>query len=96
MNVDNHITKQSQISDSPYYVLATDTFLSDWGPATGKDNVLVFVAKNRQQASIIKIRLQARDEMKRVRINVTKPRLSESWYVQLFTEETYLSWYKEV
>ena len=94
--IDNHITKQSQIPGSPYYVLATDTFLSDWGPATGKDNVLVFVAKNRQQADMIKDRLQARDEMKRVRINATKPRLSESWYVQLFTEKTHPSWYKEV
>jgi len=94
--VDNHITKQSQIPDSPYYVLATDTFLSGWGHSKSKDDVLVFVAKDFQQAERIESVLRARGEMKRVRINTTKPRLSESWYVQLFTEETYPSWYKEV
>ena len=91
-----HITKRSEIPNSPYYVLATDTFMSSWGRARGKDNVLIFVAKDFRQANIVKDRLQARDEMKRVRINVTKPRLSESWYVQLFTEETHPNWYKEV
>src|SRR5512138_452847 len=70
------ITSQSQIPDAPYYVLANDSFLSNWGTAAGKTNTVILPCKSYDEAEIVAANAKARSEMRRVRIAYLKPKLS--------------------
>jgi len=93
--MNKHITKVGEIPDSPYYVVCTDTFMSGWGQARDKDNVLIFTAGGYATAVKLRDKLLSRSEMKRVRINSTKPRIKSHWFAQVFIPEKNPLWYKE-
>jgi len=92
--MDNHITEAREIPKSPLYVVATDNFMSNWGHARGCDNVLIFTADCATTAYRLEFKLNSRNEMRRVRINMSKPRIKPHWYAQLFTPETHPAWYE--
>lgn len=91
----NHITKQSQILDAPYYITCIDTFMSGWGRAEGKSNKIIFVCKNKDQAYAVESNCEYRDEIKYVRWIEHKPAISPNQYTQLITDEIYQNWYKQ-
>lgn len=59
---------------SRYYVRMTDKFMSGWGRAEGKINVLVVECDTWEQAAAIEKAAHERREMRRVQICSTPPR----------------------
>lgn len=57
-----------------FYVRMTDKFMSGWGPARGKSNVLVVECETLAQAEAIEAAARRRSEMKRVALCSTKPK----------------------
>lgn len=56
------------------YVRMTDKFMSGWGPAKGKKNVLVVACDTLEQAEKIEQAARRRSEMKYVQLCLEKPR----------------------
>lgn len=56
-----------------YYVRMTDKFMSGWGDARGKTNILVIECETLKQAIAIEQAARRRSEMRRVNV-VNKPR----------------------
>lgn len=69
----------------PFYVTATDSFMSGWGCAEGLINKVVIGCNNWSEVSIVKRALHERNEMKYVNVT-TNPRYSPSRYL--------VSWYR--
>ena len=67
------ITTQQEIPDARFYVVAHDTFMSGWGPATGKDNYVILPCNNRVEAQVVEENARSRSEMADVQITDTKP-----------------------
>lgn len=57
-----------------FYVTATDSFMSGWGPVENMRNVVVFCASSRADAEVAAQNLRDRPEMKRVSISSAPPR----------------------
>lgn len=81
------------IPDAPYYVVTEDSFMSGWGPARGKVNVIVLPCDNYAEALIVEQNALNRRDQKRVRINTTKPRARRHWLISLHTRDDYDAWY---
>ena len=56
------------------YVRMTDSFMSGWGPARDKTNVVVVACDDWRQAEAIEQAARRRPEMKRVQIVSDKPK----------------------
>jgi hypothetical protein len=76
-----------------FFVVAVDRFMSGWGLASGKRNVIVFKCETYAEAERIELRLRARSEMSRVRVNSTPYRAKRGDLVSLKTKATAPSWY---
>ena len=77
------------------YVCATDSYMSGWGPASGKNNRLIFVCDTPEEADAVRGNCEARSEFKRVTWNAKKPSLNNSRnFYQVKTKEDYPNWYK--
>lgn len=59
---------------SKVYVRMTDKFLSGWGAATGKQNVMVVECDSWEQAEAIEKAANKRGEMRRVACCLHKPK----------------------
>ncbi len=70
----NPTVRASEIPEADYYVTATDTFMSGWGGAEGKRNIVVGLARSFKEAEVIADNLRARSEMRRVSISRSRPR----------------------
>jgi hypothetical protein len=57
-----------------YYVRMTDKFMSGWGEAQGKSNVVVVECPTIEQAEQIERAAKRRSEMRRVEICLSKPK----------------------
>lgn len=69
----------------PYYVTATDTFMSGWGCAEGKINKVVIGCDTWDEVIAVKRALRERSEMKYIRDIKQTPVYSPSRYL--------ISWY---
>lgn len=87
------ITSTTQIPAAPYYVVTEDSFMSGWGPARGKVNVIILPCATYDEALIVEQNAKARGDQKRVRINATRPRIRPHWLVSLHTRDDYDAWY---
>lgn len=85
---------QDAIPSAPFYVVTEDSFMSGWGMAQGKTNVLVFPCASYSEARIVADNARARSDQKRVRINATKPRRRSHWLLQVKDRDDYGSWYE--
>lgn len=56
---------------SKYYVTMKDTFMSDWGPAEGKDNILVLHCDTKEEAEIVAENARNRGDQINIRIRDT-------------------------
>ena len=80
------------------YVIMVDTFMSGWGKAEGKDNVLIFECDSEEEAKIVHDNALARGDMEKVKILKRLPILGldeQKMYVQHINKCVYPSWYKE-
>jgi hypothetical protein len=82
------------IPDAPFYVLTEDSFMSGWGPAKNKVNVLILPCETYTEACIVADNARNRSDQKRVRINTTKPRVRPHWYISVHDKGSYSRWYE--
>lgn len=75
------------------WVRATDSYLSGWGAAQGKKNVMVFECKTRAEADWIEAKLLARSEMKHVMLCANRPVARRGVMISYCTRETHANWY---
>jgi len=77
-----------------WFVTMTDSFMSGWGKAEGKNNKLVFECATLQEAEIVADNARSRTDQKRVSIRSTKPYYNQKTnLVQYQTKEIYPNWY---
>jgi len=88
-------TSARDIPTAPYYVLATDKFMSGWGMAEGKTNVCVFPCATYSEAVAVMDRLGKRPEMIRIRWTHNKPRVRRDWVVSVFNRDDAPAFYGE-
>lgn len=81
------------IPDAPYYVSATDSFMSGWGPTANMRNVVIAPCASYDEAEVVAQNLRDRDEMKRVSISRSKPRPAAKTLYSLFTRERSPRWF---
>ena len=83
------------LSESPCFVLANDKFMSGWGSATGKVNVVILPCASLAEAYVVAQNARDRSDMRRVRIVAyKKPRLqSRGKLYSLMTRDDADRWY---
>lgn len=86
------VTKSSEIPEARFYVLATDTFMSGWGHAENRANVLIIPCSDLRTAEDVAAVLRGRDEMQRVRINSKRPRVNPYWAAQVKSAAEVRGW----
>jgi hypothetical protein len=78
------------------YVRMTDKFMSGWGEAEGKKNVLVFECDGWPEAFTVKENAINRGDMQYIKIYEEKPRYNPRTHlVQEKTKADYPKWYQE-
>lgn len=79
-----------------YYVSVIDTFMSGWGKAEGKTNVLVFECDTKVEAEIVVDNAFNRGDTGEVMMYEERPEFDEKkYFVQTKTKEDYPSWYRD-
>ena len=66
---------------SKYYVTMLDTFMSGWGMAKNKDNIMVVECDSLEDAELIEENAAKRDEMKNIDIWTEMPQYDDDLYV---------------
>jgi hypothetical protein len=92
MNERGEIRSVSEIPTAEFYVVMTDSFLSDWGRAEGRDAVFIWPTDSASEAEAVADNARAREDQKRVRIQTTKPRPRPSWYLQVMNRGEASNW----
>ena len=87
------ITDRAEIPDALFYVLANDSFMSGWGPASGKTNTVVLPCDSRLDAEVVMQNAEDRSEMHHVRIVDNKPRLRPGVLYSLLTKKDSPLWF---
>ncbi len=83
-------------SDSKVYVKMVDPFMSGWGPATGKRNVVICVCDSQEEASLVLDNVKNRGDMKYINVFYKKPYYNPNrYYVQFKTKEDMPVWYEK-
>lgn len=79
-----------------FYVSMIDTFMSNWGPAKNKDNVLIFECETWQEAEIVEQNATKRSDMAKIRTHAYYPQFNKSkCFVQDKTKDDYPVWYQK-
>lgn len=80
-----------------YYVSMVDSFMSGWGMAKDKKNVLIFVCLTPQEAKAIIAYAKTRPEMKSIKYHgKDKPKFSSlTNFVELKNRKIYPTWYEK-
>lgn len=79
-----------------YYVSMIDTFMSGWGKAKGKENVLIFECETEEEAEIVVENARHRSDQKDIKICDAMPAFASSYYyVQYKDKSVYPSWYEK-
>ena len=68
-----HTTNPEEIPDARLYVTAQDTFMSGWGEADGKINVVVLPCMSDKEAQIVAENATCRKDMRSVAVLHDKP-----------------------
>lgn len=74
------------------YVLATDNFMSGWGEARGKTNVLIVPCDTEDDADEVQRRLRGRSEMSNVRTEAHITTIPDHWYAQVKDAAVVRTW----
>ena len=64
-----------------FYVTMLDTFMSGWGMAKGKDNIMIVECDSLEDAELIAENAAKRSEMKNIDIWTEMPEYDDSLYV---------------
>lgn len=82
------------IPEAPYYVVSEDTFMSGWGHAKDKRNIVVVPCDDYDTAERVFDYAKSRSDQKKVRINTTPPETKQNVIYSLVSDwiETSLRW----
>lgn len=83
-----------KIPDAPYYVCATDRFMSGWGQARGMTNRVVLPCRDIYEAHRVAEYAESRSDMMRVTINTTKPKARRGVLLSVMTRDDSPAWYR--
>ena len=64
-----------------FYVTMLDTFMSGWGMAKGKDNIMIVECDSLEDAELIAENAAKRSEMKNIDIWTEMPEYDDAFYV---------------
>lgn len=78
-----------------FYVTMIDKFMSGWGPAKKKKNVLVFECETAEEAEIVAENGDNREEMRHVNIRKTKPYYGDGYLVNWKDKTCAGRWYEK-
>ena len=79
-----------------YYVSMTDTFLSGWGMAKGKEAKFINICDTLKEAKIVKENGKYRKDEKKILIYKKMPKYNEKlFYVQIKTKKEMPNWYEK-
>jgi len=83
------------IEGGNYYVVSTDSFMSGWGRAEGKKNILICVCGDLHEARIVINTIKNRNEMSKPMLFTEPPEFNkELFYIQKVTKDKYPEWYR--
>ena len=88
------VHNREQIPDAPWYVLSTDTFMSGWGPASGRTNRLILPRDSKAEAEDVADYARSRTDTSRGCITTQKPRLRAGYLWQVMNPDHSHSWYR--
>lgn len=81
-----------------WHVTMIDTFMSGWGRAKGKQNLLVFECENEMEANKVARYARSRNDQTNIKIYSEGQQLPnynpKKFYVQTLTKEDYPGWYE--
>jgi hypothetical protein len=86
------------------YVTMIDVFLSNWGEAKGKINMLIFPCETLEEAEVVVENARNRSDMKNIkttqhpkqlRKNQGKDYVVSGYYVQIKDKNEHPNWYKK-
>ncbi len=73
----------------PYYIIATDEFMSGWGRSENKTNKLIFCCETEDEALNVRWNLVRRKDMKNIEVRKIKPKYSAKLnFVQYYTSKS--------
>lgn len=80
-----------------YYASMIDTFMSGWGKAKGKKNVLIFECDTLEEAVIVAENAKNRSDQTNIAIHKDYPEFlpASRYYVQHKDKDVYPAWYQE-
>ena len=87
------ITHTRDFPEAWGYVLANDTYLSGWGPAFWKTNVVVLPVRDHKEAETVAENARARTDMVRVRIVTRRPTMRPDRLYSLMERDEASRWY---
>jgi len=77
------------------YVQMTDKFMSGWGLAKRKKNILVFHCKSDEEVEAVLSNAKAREEMTEIKVTMKPLTGRQKCLVQQKTKNDYPNWYKK-
>ena len=84
--------------DKKYWVTMVDTFMSGWGHAEDKINLLIFHCDNLEEAEIVADNAHHRSDQDEITIWTTDPSEhfddEDRFYVQHYNKDSYPRWYQ--
>jgi hypothetical protein len=91
-----------------FYVTAVDKFSSNWGVASGRDNILCFECESIEDLEAVQGNCEARNDFKNVQIHESDPKgykmacrsdeldyMGHGYYLQIKTKSSYPKFYIE-
>lgn len=91
--IDDHVNDADDLPGAALcYVLATDTFMSGWGYARGKTNVLIVPCDTEDDADAVLRRLRGRREMSNVHTEPHITTIPDHWYAQVKDAAVVRTW----
>jgi hypothetical protein len=79
-----------------FYVTMVDRFMSNWGKADKRINMLAFVCETREEADNVERYAKTRTDMENIQRHHTLPKVNaKRVYLQIKTKEDYPRWYQE-
>jgi len=84
---------QADIPEAPFYVTAIDSFMSGWGPAEGRANLVCLPCSNEAEVKSVLAYVRTRPEMERIKVSHTKPLVDAETDVSVFSREDQPVWY---
>ena len=84
---------QVEIPEAVFYVTAIDSFMSGWGGAEGKSNVICLPCANESEAKSAMAYMLSRPELEKIKVSREKPLVDAEATVSVFNPQDQPVWY---